>query len=61
VSLKLQPDKALIFRVTHVDNLPPHGLLGTVCYDNDTAAHLRQQIAEQDLDLTVHAKPGWYF
>ena len=42
-------------------HLPPHGLLGLVCYDDDIATSLQHQISERSLELKVHARPGWYF
>jgi len=40
---------------------PPQGLLGVVCYTEAMKQQIEQQLADNRLELPVHAMPGWYF
>lgn len=48
--------EALIHR-----HLPISACLGIVCHDQASAAPVRTQLAQQEFELPVHVKPGWYF
>lgn len=40
---------------------PVSGLIGIVCHSEIGKIQAQAQVAAQGLDLTVHARPGWYF
>lgn len=41
--------------------VPVTALLGLVAYNECTATELRRQVAGAGLELSVHARPGWFF
>jgi hypothetical protein len=41
--------------------LPVNGLVGIICYTEELKRQIDSQIAELNLDLTVHVRKGWYF
>jgi hypothetical protein len=40
---------------------PISGLIGIVCHSEEGKMQAQAQVVAQGLDLTVHARPGWYF
>lgn len=40
---------------------PVSGLIGIVCHSEEGKIQAQAQVAAQGLDLTVHARPRWYF
>jgi len=40
---------------------PISGLLGLICYTEPLKNAIEQEIKLRDLNLTVHARPNWYF
>ena len=48
--------EALIYR-----HVPVAGLLGIVCYNEAVKRRVDQEVQRRNLNLPVHARPGWYF
>ncbi|MBI6951088.1 MULTISPECIES: type II toxin-antitoxin system toxin DNA ADP-ribosyl transferase DarT [Pseudomonas] len=42
-------------------HVPVAGLLGIVCYNEALQRRVDQEVRQRQLDLPVHARPGWYF
>jgi hypothetical protein len=42
-------------------HLPINGLLGIVCYTEDSRQTIGQQLQARNLNLPVHVRTGWYF
>lgn len=42
-------------------HVPTEALLGIVCYDYDLKRWVQEQVQQRQLNLPVHARPGWYF
>jgi hypothetical protein len=41
--------------------MPVSALLGAICHTADIQQQLQREAASQEVDLTVHCRPGWYF
>jgi hypothetical protein len=48
--------EALIYK-----HLPVEGLRGIVCYNEELKESIEDRIGSLNLDLSVHARKGWYF
>lgn len=48
--------EALIHR-----HVPVEGLLGVICYTEELKVKIEQQVLQRELNLSVHARTGWYF
>ncbi|WP_109513750.1 type II toxin-antitoxin system toxin DNA ADP-ribosyl transferase DarT [Pseudomonas ovata] len=43
------------------EHVPVAALLGIVCYNEDLQRWVTEEVRQRQLDLPVHARPGWYF
>ncbi|MFJ4346087.1 DUF4433 domain-containing protein [Pseudomonas sp. NPDC089401] len=42
-------------------HVPVAGLLGIVCYNEALKSRVGKEVQQRQLNLPVHARPGWYF
>lgn len=42
-------------------HVPVTGLLGVICYNEAVKRRVDKEVQQRQLDLPVHARPGWYF
>lgn len=42
-------------------SVPVAAFLGAICYSDTMKIKLNQMVEDRSLDLSVHARPGWYF